>query len=136
MNMQVTSSRTDQDPVLIRLPAFENENECASFAIRRSYVGGPPVTGDVEIVSDPNTGPRTVFGSFSYGNIDNVDSWGLNNKMNWDFGSAKLTSVTGYRELDRKVGGDNGSPYIVSDTLRYQNIYLLHAGTAACVPAR
>ncbi|MDZ4728989.1 MAG: TonB-dependent receptor [Xanthomonadales bacterium] len=106
------------------LTGVRNETECASFALRRTTIGGPPVTGIREVVADPDTGPRTVFGSFSFGNIDDVDSWGLNNTMNWNLGSVMLTSVTGYRELDRQTGGDNGSPFLISDTLRTQNIDL------------
>ncbi|MDT8319380.1 MAG: TonB-dependent receptor [Xanthomonadales bacterium] len=106
------------------MTGIRNEEECASFAIRRDAVGGDPVTGEVEIVSDPDTGPRTTFGSFSFGNIDDVESWGLNNNMNWAFNNMVLTSVTGYRELDRETGGDNGSPFIVSDTFRAQEVDL------------
>ncbi len=106
------------------LLGIRNEQECASFAIRRDAVGGSPVTGEVEIVSDPDTGPRTSFGSFSFGNIDDVKSWGLNDTMNWNTGRVVFTSVTGYRELHRKTGGDNGSPFIVSDTFRDQDVEL------------
>ncbi|PCI54343.1 MAG: hypothetical protein COB36_10140 [Alphaproteobacteria bacterium] len=101
---------------------IRNENECASFAIRRDSVGGNPVTGDVELVSDTDNDPRTVFASFSYGNIDKVDSWGFNNTMNLSMGRTTLTSVTGYRTLDRETGGDNGSPFIVSDTFSVKSI--------------
>ncbi len=104
---------------------IRNDAECASFAIRRDAVGGNPVTGDVELVADTNPDPYTVFGSFSYGNIDQVDSWGLNSTMNWSLGRTVLTSVTGHRKLDRATGADNGSPFIVSDTWREQDINLL-----------
>ncbi len=103
---------------------IRNDSECASFALRRSSVGGPPVTGIVETVADTNPDPRTVFGSFSYGNIDDVESWGLNNTMSWNLGRTTLTSVTGHRKLDRTTGGDNGSPFIISDTYREQDIDL------------
>ncbi|MEJ8566292.1 TonB-dependent receptor [Elongatibacter sediminis] len=103
---------------------IRNETECASFAIWRSSVGGDPVTGERELISDPDTGPREVFASFSFGNRDRVDSYGFNNTMTWDLGSVLLTSVTGYREFEREVGGDNGSPFIVSDTFRAQDIDL------------
>lgn len=106
------------------LTGVRNENECASFAIRRDAVGGSPVTGERELVADPDTGPRTSFGSFSFGNIDDVESVGINNTMNWHFNNVVLTSVTGYRELERETGGDNGSPFIVSDTFRAQDIDL------------
>lgn len=106
------------------LTGVRNENECASFAIRRDAVGGSPVTGVRELVADPDTGPRTSFGSFSFGNIDDVESWGLNNTMNWQVNNVVVTSVTGYRELERETGGDNGSPFIVSDTFRAQDIDL------------
>lgn len=101
-----------------------NDFECASYALQRESVGGDPVTGIVETVADTNPDPRTVLASFSYGNIDDSDSWGLNNTMNLSVGSTVLTSVTGYRQLDRAVGGDNGSPFIISDTFREQDIDL------------
>jgi iron complex outermembrane recepter protein len=102
-----------------------NEEECASFAIRRDTVGGDPVTGDVEVVADLDGDPRAVDASFSFGNIDDVDSTGLSNTMNLALGRTVLTSVTGYRDFDREVGGDNGSPFIVSDTFRVFDIEVL-----------
>lgn len=95
-----------------------DEEECASFAIRRDAVGGDPVTGNVEVVADTDGDPRAVDASFSFGNIDDVESLGLNNTMNLAVGRATLTSVTGYRDFDRESAGDNGSPFVVSDTFR------------------
>lgn len=95
-----------------------DEQQCASFAIRRESVGGDPLTGDVEVVADLDGDPRVVDASFIFGNIDDVESRGFSNTMNLSAGRTVLTSVTGYRDFDRDVGGDNGSPYVVSDTYR------------------
>ena len=104
---------------------IRNEEECASFAIRRESVGGDPVTGDVEVVADLDGDPRAVDASFSFGNKDDVESLGFSNTINVNMGRTVLTSVTGYRDFDREVGGDNGSPYVISDTYRTFDIELL-----------
>jgi iron complex outermembrane recepter protein len=45
--------------------------------------------------------------------------------MNLTLGRTVLTSVTGYRDFDRATGGDNGSPFVVSDTSRTFDIEVL-----------
>ena len=114
-----TSLRTDPGvPCSFFFTGIRNEDECATHAIIRTGNGGDPVTGEVLAFSDPDTGPRTVFGNFTLGNIDDVDSWGISNTMNWTLGRTVLTSVTGYRNMERSTGFSNGVPFLLDDTLR------------------
>lgn len=114
-----TSLRTDPGvPCSYVTTGIRNEEECASFAIIRTGNGGEPVTGELIAFSDPDEPPRTVFGNFTLGNLDDIDSWGISNTMNWSVGRAVLTSVTGYRSMDRSTGFSNGVPFLLDDTLR------------------
>lgn len=114
-----TSLRTDPGvPCSYVTTGIRNEQECASFAIIRTGNGGEPVTGDLLAFSDPDEPPRTVFGNFTRGNIDDVRSWGISNTMNWILGRTVLTSVTGYRNMDRSFGFSNGVPFLLDDTFR------------------
>lgn len=114
-----TSLRTDPGvPCSFVTTGIRNEEECASFAIIRTGNGGEPVTGELLAFSDPDTGPRTVFGNFTLGNKDDVTSWGISNTMNWNVGRTVLTSVTGYRNMERETGFSNGVPFLLDDTLR------------------
>jgi iron complex outermembrane receptor protein len=114
-----TSLKTDAGvPCSYVTTGIRNEDECASFAIIRTGNGGDPVTGDLLSFSDPDEPPRTVFGNFTLGNIDDVESWGISNTMNWTLGRTVLTSVTGYRNMDRSFGFSNGVPFLLDDTFR------------------
>ena len=103
----------------------DGPGRCVSYAIVRDAVGGSPVTGDREVVFDSDDDPYTVFGSFTYGNMNRSDVWGINNNVSFDIGNLTLTSVTGWRDTDRTVAGDNGSPFVVSDTLSEQDIEVI-----------
>jgi len=94
-----------------------DETQCASFAQRRD-ANRMPLTPEREVVSDTDGDARTVDASFTQGNEIDAESWGLSATLNWDLESFSITSVTGYREFEREQGGDNGSPFIVSDTFR------------------
>lgn len=118
-----TSLRTDPGaPCSFVTTGIRNEEECASFAIIRTGNTGEPVTGELLAFSDPDTGPRTVFGNFTLGNIDDVTSWGISNTMNLTIGRTVLTSVTGFRNLERETGFSNGVPFLLDDTFRDQEI--------------
>ncbi len=118
-----TSLRTDPGaPCSYVTTGIRNEEECASFAIIRTGNGGVPVTGELIAFSDPDQPPRTVFGNFSFGNIDDVESWGVSNTMNLIMGRTVLTSVTGYRSMDRTTGFSNAVPFLLDDTFRETNI--------------
>ncbi len=121
-----TSLRTDPGvPCSYVTTGIRNEEECASFAIIRTGNGGEPVTGELIAFSDPDEPPRTVFGNFTLGNIDDVESWGVSNTMNWTLGRTVLTSVTGYRNMDRSFGFSNGVPFLLDDTFRQLEIDVL-----------
>lgn len=121
-----TSLRTDPGvPCSYVTTGIRNEEECASFAIIRTGNGGEPVTGELIAFSDPDEPPRTVFGNFTLGNIDDVESWGVSNTMNWTLGRTVLTSVTGYRNMDRSYGFSNGVPFLLDDTFRQLEIDVL-----------
>ncbi len=114
-----TSLRTDPGaPCSYVTTGIRNEEECASFAIIRTGNGGEPVTGELIAFSDPDEPPRTVFGNFTLENIDDVDSWGISNTMNWTLGRTVLTSVTSVRNLERSFGFSNGVPFLLDDTFR------------------
>ena len=118
-----TSLRTNPGvPCSYVTTGIRNEEECASFAIIRTGNGGVPVTGELIAFSDPDKPPRTVFGNFTLGNIDDVDSRGIGNTMNLNLGRTVFTSVTGVRNMERSTGFSNGVPFLLDDTFKDQEI--------------
>ena len=100
----------------------DGPGRCVSYALVRDAVGGTPVTGVTEVVFDEDDDPYTVFGSFTFGNKNTSDTYGINSNLSIDLGTLNFTSVTGYRDMVRLYRGDNGSPFVVSDTLTDQEM--------------
>jgi outer membrane receptor protein involved in Fe transport len=53
---------------------------------------------------DPFVFKQSITPGVDYGS--DVKDWGLSGEVNWDFGAAKLTSITAYRDYDNIQGQD------------------------------
>jgi iron complex outermembrane receptor protein len=100
-----------------------DETQCASFALVHDSVGGSPVDGVTEVYQDQGPDPRTSGSNFALGNDIEGESWGFSGTINWQLERTNFTSVTGYREMDRSLGQDQGaSPYVVHDLVNHDEI--------------
>jgi iron complex outermembrane receptor protein len=94
---------------------------CGTYSIPRTGPGGA-VTGPVNIFSDQNSDPNDVYGSFYFGNRNDAETHGVTIIADKSFARARLTSVTGYRDVSRDVAGDDGVTSILSDVVRFQHL--------------
>lgn len=117
-NLKVDGSRTQCS---YPSTGVRDDTVCGSYSIPRASVGGAAL-GGVQIFSDPSNDPRLAYGSFIFGNDNDAKTGGVALLMNYDMGRVGVSSVTGYRELKRTIGGDDGSPAILSDVLRHQKL--------------
>ncbi len=99
------------------ITGVRDESQCASFAQERDDDRNA-LTPELELVADNDGDARAVDASFSLGNEIDAESWGFSAVLNWEMERFTITSVTGYRDFEREQGGDNGSPFVISDNFR------------------
>jgi iron complex outermembrane recepter protein len=99
-----------------------DETQCASFGQVRDEPAGTPLTPETEVYSDTN-GPRSVGSNFGQGNDIDGESWGVATTLNVNLDRFSITSVTGYREFDRRLAQDQGaSPFHIHDIDNLEDI--------------
>lgn len=99
-----------------------DETQCASFGQVRNAPAGTPLTDPIEVYSDTD-GPRTVGSNFGQGNNIDGESVGMSSTLNLHLERFSVTSVTGYRELDRRLAQDQGaSPFHIHDIANVEDI--------------
>jgi len=78
-------------------------------------------TEDAAGFSAPDDDPFTVYSDFE----PTIDSSGLGGslRIDWDLPVGTLTSVTGYEELDRVMGEEDASPYRLTQSEFFGDLY-------------
>lgn len=99
-----------------------DETLCASFGQVRDVPAGTPLTPDIETYSDTDS-PRTVGSNFGQGNDIDGESWGVSATLNLHLDRFSITSVTGYRDFDRRLAQDQGaSPFYIHEIQNFEDI--------------
>lgn len=66
----------------------------------------PNTTGDLFGYTEPDTRDLKANTDHVTDDYDEVDTWGVTGKLNWDFGFAEFVSVTAYHQLDKRQSLD------------------------------
>lgn len=66
----------------------------------------PTQCADLTGFQDPTSEIRDTTSNFAGGNLANINTDDVTLHLNWDLGGGELTSITGWRSLDREFGED------------------------------
>ncbi len=83
----------------------------------------PTACADLNGFQDINSDPRAGTSNFAGGNLSEIETFDATLTMSAEFGDATLTSVTGYRTLDRSFGEDiDASPATLFEYLQVTDV--------------
>lgn len=81
-----------------------NKDRGSGASMRNAGLPGNVFAGLSPNVLTPGDKPYVTYGNEPI--FSSVDTWGATLEVNYDFGAATLTSVTGYREFDDNLSSD------------------------------